>query len=529
MLSLQQIDSGNDRPWQLLFIYNVYRIFCLLFFLAFFLITQPIVTVSGLFYFLLWLSYLIMALLFFYRCKKRSPAFNQQVFVAGTLDIIFVVLLISFIGDMQSGFIILLNVIVAALSILLPGRYAIFFAAIASFILLTISFIEYFYGRSSHLSTFYSSGIYGASLFATALTAWYLAHRIKISENIAWLQSCELASMQRMNEYIIERLHSGVIYVDLNRHIQLMNTAAKHFFHLPSDYVYSSLSQLSTVLDDKCQQFMDNIQQHSRPSQIILETPFLRVYFFSAAIDSQAATLIFLDDMSAVAQQVQQLKLASLGRLSASIAHELRNPLGAISHAVQLLGDTTGLDEENLRLKYLIIKNCNRMNSVIKNVLQLSRQEKSKPELIEFFPFITHFKHDFCVYNQCNIIIDPSVNATTRFMFDKSQLEQILVILFDNAMRHGRDKADTVTIMISIKASLSSVEIMIQDTGPGIPEHLQHDIFEPFFSTLSSGFGMGLFIAKDLCEVNQAQLIAVPTKKNACFILVINLVDEIFL
>lgn len=520
-------DEAPKRQWQLLLIYSFYRISCVFFFLIFF-IFSPAPRSFQIPYISLLFFYFILSLFFIICCKKHYPMFKTQVLFSGVLDIVVTTVLISFIGDMRSGFVILLNVMVAALSILVPGRLAIFFAAIASCMILGISFVEYLYDKTHTLFFLYSSGMHGAALFATALTAWYLAHRVRISESIAYHRGNELASMQRINEYIVERLHSGVIYVDSNRQIKLINTAAKHFFNAKHDVPYTNLGQLSAALDEKCALFLKRIRSDVRPVQAMLESPYLRVYFFSSSFEGQTAILIFLEDMSSVAQQAQQLKLAALGRLSASIAHELRNPLGAIFHAAQLLGETKPLNDDDFRLKQLIIKNCNRMNGVIKNILQLSRREQSHPELIEFFSFMTQFKHDFSLHNQCDIIVEPS-SPSIFFIFDKSQLEQIGVILCDNALQHGRDAEGRVHIKISIKQNAVLTELRFSDNGPGVAAELKENIFEPFFTTVLAGSGMGLFIAKDLCEINQAQLALIPTEQGSCFTITINQVSEITL
>ena len=529
MLLQQQPENAQIKQWQLLLIYNFYRITCILFFFVFFIFSAPYYNSRDFFYLIILFFYLILGLFSFYFCKKRALGFDKQVFIYGALDIIFITVLIGFIGDMQSGFVILLNVTVAALSILVPGKLAIFFAAIASSMLLGISFVEHIYGENLTFRSFYSSGIQGASIFATALTALYLAHRVRISEKIAYRRGNELASMQRINEFIVERLHSGVIYVNLSREIQLINTAAKNFFNLKANQPFADLAQLSVILDEKCQLFLTKIQNNHRPVQAIIKKPYLRIHFLSAAVDNQTAVLIFLDDMSSIAQQAQQLKLASLGRLSASIAHELRNPLGAISHAVQLLGENNVLSREDLRLKELISNNCNRMNGVIKNILQLTRCEQSHSQIIDFSLFIIQFKREFCVYNQCEITINLPENEDVFFVFDKSQLEQIMVILCSNAIQHGRDEMGKVCISITVVQNYPYTEIFLSNTGAGIPEELQHDIFEPFFSTVKTGFGMGLFIAKDLCEINLARLSMVPSEKGSCFEIIINQTSEISL
>lgn len=220
-----------------------------------------------------------------------------------------------------------------------------------------------------------------------------------------------------------------------------------------------------------------------------------------------------------VAQQAQHLKLAALGRFSASIAHELRNPLGAISHAIQLLGEDNSLNEEDERLKQLIIRNCHKMNAVIKNVLQLTRREASQPQTIEVLPFLEQFKQDFCLINACNLNIKVSDKELT-ILFDKSQLEQVLVILCDNAIQHG--KSEVASIVIEAKTDENQTVLSISDKGKGVAKELYDEIFEPFFTTLRGGTGMGLFIARDLCEMNQARLSLEDAALGSCFAIRIN-------
>lgn len=222
-----------------------------------------------------------------------------------------------------------------------------------------------------------------------------------------------------------------------------------------------------------------------------------------------------------VTQEAQHLKLAALGRFSASIAHELRNPLGAISHAIQLLGDDKGLNEEDERLKQLVIKNCDRMNAVIKNVLQLTRRQPSQPQMLEVLPFLEQFKQDFCQSNPCELTIKVPDEAL-QVSFDKSQLEQILVILCDNSRQHGQDDEGIARIQISAVLSENNTLLTLRDKGPGISKKHSDDIFDPFFTTLRGGTGMGLYIAKDLCEMNQAKLSLEKSTVGSCFAITIN-------
>lgn len=520
-MNKQSFHDSEARKWSMLLIYNIYRLvniallFCLFWVEAHSHIHQTLF-MGSLF------LYLLMGIGFLYIWKVRAFTFKQQTFWAGTIDIVVMVLLINAIGYIQSGLGVLLNALIAMLSILMPGRVAIFFAAIASCMLFAVSIVQFEYDPSQNLNTFFSTGIYGAGFFATALTALYFANWIRSSENLAKEQGQELENLQRLNEYIVGRLQYGVIYVGVDQHIKLMNTAARQFFNYHKNKIHLTLEEFSPALNQKFIQFFARKKANHLSAYTILEKPYLQVHFYPASHAPLPAVLIILDDMAALAQQVQQLKLASLGRFSASIAHELRNPLGIISHAVQLMGDGQHLNQEDSRLQQLIMNNCNRMNAVIQNVLQVSRRQQAKPELIELTPFLKQFKQEFCLIHVCNITLLIPQNKKKTIYFDKNQLEQILVILCDNAMQHGRDEQGLVNISISIKHQGSKISIHVCDQGAGIPCELRDEIFEPFFSTLRTGNGMGLFIARDLCEINQAHLVLCEAKKGCCFGIVLN-------
>lgn len=516
-----QVPNKWARQWSLLLIYNIYRLINIgiLFGLLWIDIYNR---VSSKIYISALLIYLVFGISFLYIWYTRALKFKQQVLWSGTIDTIAMVLFIYDIGYLQSGLGLLLSAPIAMLSILVPGRLAIFFAAVASCMLLAISIFQYEYARQS-TNTFFSTGMYGAIFFATALTAWYFAYWVEMSERLARQRGKELEGMQRLNEYIVARLQYGVIFVDAYMQIKVMNKAARQFFHAEKSITDNTLRGLSLALHQKYMQFLARKKQNKLSSvQTVLDKPYLQVHFFPTSTAAQPAVLIILEDMAVIAQQVQQLKLASLGRFSASIAHELRNPLGIVSHAVQLMGDDGHLSEEDNRLKQLIMNNCNRMNTVIQNVLSVSRRQQAKTERIELTGFLKQFKHDFCLINACQIKLNIPQNKKKTIAFDKSQLEQVLVILCDNAMQHGRDEKGNIEITISVKHQGKQLILLLCDTGPGIPEELRNNIFEPFFSTTANGNGMGLFIAKDLCEINQTHLLLTELKHGCCFAITFN-------
>ncbi|KTD75622.1 sensor histidine kinase [Legionella waltersii] len=527
-MPLRQYKSPEARQWRILLVYNLYRLLSLFLFLGMYYFSFISKPHSPLFYSIV-LTYFQLSLFFFYCLQKRLLSFENQVFLSGTIDVIFVSIMLSIIGNLQSGYGILLNVTIAALSILAPGRLAIYFASLASFLLLTGNGVQFIANNQKDLGIFYYSGIYGAGFFATALTAWYLSNWVRASETLAQQRSYQLAGMQRINEYIVERLHSGIVFVDDCKNIKLINTASKQLFNKGKNSTIEHLEQLSPLLSEKFDEFLVKKENNKSLEQTFLEDPYLRIHFFSTAIINNPEFLIILEDMTYIAQHAQQLKLAALGRFSASIAHELRNPLGAISHAVQLLGEDEELSKENKRLKELIINNCERMNNVIKNVLQLSRREQSQPQLTDLREFLQHFKQTFAHHSQCHIVVRIPKNKTYSIVFDKSQLEQILVILCENAIQHGQNVEGKVDIVIGVKSISNKIILTVSDSGPGIPKEHRDSIFEPFFTTLRTGTGMGLFIARDLCEINRASLSLVKSHKGCCFAISLNSSDELLL
>lgn len=218
-------------------------------------------------------------------------------------------------------------------------------------------------------------------------------------------------------------------------------------------------------------------------------------------------------------QQAQELKLASLGRFTASIAHELRNPLSAILQASQLLTASQSLLKSEQRFNQIIENNCNRMNELIRNVLQLSRQEKSKLDIIDLTAFLVTFMRDYSKAKNIDIKFTPS-KANAEIVFDASQLAQLFVIIFDNAVMHGDDKEKKISVELEvISRPKNRVILHIMDNGKGISTHQRNAIFEPFYTTSRQGVGLGLFLAKELCMANRADIILIDNRKTtgACF------------
>ena len=228
---------------------------------------------------------------------------------------------------------------------------------------------------------------------------------------------------------------------------------------------------------------------------------------------SPAPVLVFLEDTSLIAEQVQQSKLAALGRLSASIAHEIRNPVGAMSHAGQLLAESPSLAQEDRRLTEIIRSNADRVSSIINNVLRLSRREDTHLERLSLQAWTQEFLEEFIETMQCppeNLrTLMPSDEVEVRA--DPGQLRQIVWNLCENAFKHGA--SDGVDRAIEIRAGRLSPNsrpfLEVADRGAGVPDEHRERIFEPFFSG-GRGTGLGLFLARELAQTNGATLLYEP-------------------
>ena len=200
--------------------------------------------------------------------------------------------------------------------------------------------------------------------------------------------------------------------------------------------------------------------------------------------------------------------MAALGRLTANIAHEIRNPLSAISHANQLLQEEEDSSPANKRMLQIIADNVQRVDQIIKDVLELNRRDRTNQEMIHLENFITDFYTQFCAVEKIpthcfKLVLD---NTDTVIAFDRRHLNQILWNLCKNGWRHSKNLENSLKLTVSASAKMQDVQIEISDDGDGIPENVRNHLFEPFFTTEKSGTGLGLYIARELADANGAKL-----------------------
>ncbi|HFD33087.1 MAG TPA: PAS domain-containing protein [Gammaproteobacteria bacterium] len=469
-------------------------------------------------------GYLISALAFGLMIRLRKPDFNIQIHTQIFSDIVFTTLIMHASGGVQSGLGTLIIISIAGGSIVIRGRHSLLFASVASLAVLfeeSYNNIEGVYLDGSSLQ----AGILGITFFTTAIITYFVAKHIRQSEALAVKRGVDLANMSQLTEHIIQRMQTGIMVVDQYNRLRLINESAWHMLGMPSVVNSPYLSALNKDLNSNYKAWIEDNEFTSQPLALSPEYPSLLPRFAQLSQEENQATLIFLEDASAMSREAQQLQLAALGRLTASIAHEIRNPLGAISHAGQLLAESPNMDESDLRLTQIISDHSKRVNTIIENVMQLGRGNQSYPQLVDLNHYLETFITDFITSNKAerkDFLIDiPEEKFEIRF--DPSHLQQILTNLCENALRHTDDKEKTknefkVEFHVDVSKNNNRPYLDIIDHGTGIDTETAAHIFEPFYTTAETGTGLGLYISRELAECNQAHLTLLQNeRKGSCF------------
>jgi len=458
----------------------------------------------GAFHFGAWL-YLILNILI--AVLLQNPKRELPVLALALLDVTQLAALFYFAGGTPSGIGNLLIVAVAIANILLHGRVGFFIAAVAAAGLIYLTFYLSL-NDSAASSQYVQAAALGTLCFAAALLVQGLTRRLQVSETLARQRAEEVANLEALNAQILQRMRTGILVLDSQERVLLANQGALELLG-QQELTGERLAPRCPDLIKGLQQWRDNPTLRPRNFKATAEGATLQPSFATLQHGVKQDTLVFLEDISHIAQKAQQLKLASLGRLTASIAHEIRNPLGAISHAAQLLQESEMLDAADLRLTQIIQDHSRRMNLVIENILQLSRRRQAEPQLLDLKYWVHRFASEF----RETLPADQQVHVETRgsslqTRMDPNQLTQVLTNLVQNGLRYSGHKRKQSQVWLKLfrdeSSDLPVLEVL--DDGPGVPAEQVQNIFEPFFTTENKGTGLGLYISRELCESNQARL-----------------------
>ncbi len=466
------------------------------------------------------LTYVLVAVVYMLFIRTFRPHLQLQLLVHVITDLVALALLVYYSGGVRGGLGALMVASVAAGSVLSSRRYAAFFAALATLLLLLESGIGLTEGRGVEAAQFGQAGVIGAACFLTALSVNWLATRLQAQEALAFRRGEDVRNQLAVTQRVIAESQQGVLVVGADGQLRTMNRAAGHILGL-ADTDWSDdpgRLQLELLLGADWTPLFDRYQHWRQVSrgqayETELAAPFapdrpnkatrVRVRFMAALDEDDADSVILVENLQELEQRAQQLKLASMGRLSASIAHEIRNPLGAIRHANGLLAEQ--LESVPLsRLAGIVEANTVRINRVIEDVLSISRGGLAVDEQVDMERFLSEFLPEFVVQSGAQrhrIAISLETDAPMRF--DSNQLRQVLVNLVSNALRYASNDPGAVLITWR-KLEDGRLELSVADDGPGLgPDAVAH-AFEPFYTTESRGTGLGLYLARELSALNGA-------------------------
>lgn len=511
-----QLQSGDERTWKPLRLFNLYRLTLAGFFVVLSAtanLPQPLGSADPELFHYGALTMLALAVVFSFLVQWRWPAFEPQVFAQVLADIGTLMLMIHASGGIASGLGILLVVSVAGASLLTAGRMAGLFAAMASIGVLTEQVLSHLDGVAGAAS-YPRAGMLGGAIFATALLAHTLAYRIRESEALAARRGVDLENMAELAGYVIQRLDSGVVVVDPDGKLRLMNSAAREFFGSAGSQP-STLTALNGELAERVKRWRagDVLAPMMRWNGRELYTRLVRI-----GRAEHCGTLIFVEDASTTLRQAQQLKLASLGRLTASIAHEIRNPLGAVSHAAELLHESPQVDEQDNRLVEIILEHSGRVNGIIHSVLQIGRRENTRPVELPIEEWLRQFIDDYQLSESSGtpIRLQSDAGTSATIHFDPVQLHQIVWNLCENGLRHASAAAPELELAVGREHD-DTVWLEIRDNGHGLTSAEGVQVFEPFYTTEPGGTGLGLYIARELAQLNGARLEHRPGDRGTAF------------
>lgn len=466
------------------------------------------------------LGYLLFGVLMWVLVRLRWPRFNRQLTLQAMGDIGFIVMLMYAGGGVKSGLGLLLVVAIAGASLISQGRLALFYAALASIALLLEQTWQLLMWQEDY-DDYTHAVMLSLSCFATAWLAHSFAQRTRQSEELASRRGIDLQNLSQVNQLVIRDMQDGVLVVDQNLQIRQHNARAEALLGVRAgEWDARTLESLAPEIAAWHDGWLSGGQETPREG-LHLESRGreLRLRFLPVGHDRRQGAVIFIEDWSRVQSQARQLKLAALGRLTANIAHEIRNPLSAIGHASQLLQEEEGLAATPRRLLQIIDDNVLRLDHMVQDVMQLSRRDRVRQEQVPLHTYLEEFREQFCqiekIAPEC-MVLEPG-DANVSVLFDRNHLHQVLWNLCRNGWRHGRKQAGSLAMRMGEGGRASEIEIEVADDGPGIPPDIRAHLFEPFFTTEASGTGLGLYVARELCEANGAGLNYVESPDGARF------------
>jgi two-component system, NtrC family, sensor histidine kinase PilS len=442
--------------------------------------------------------------------------FDFQLSLQVCCDVVFIVLLTYSSSGISSGLGLLLLTSLAGAGLISRGRLVLFHAAVASIGTLLEQTYEVLVFDAG-VAQYAHAGLLSCAYFAIALVAYELARYTRASEQLAAQREIDLQDLAQVNQHVIQDMQDGVLVVDGSGTIRQFNARAETLLGGLRGRRDVPLASYCAPLAGRFTEWRQDVDAVESYGDVPVGRN-LSARFVPVSRRRAAGALIFIEDLSRLQKQARQIKLAALGRLTANLAHEIRNPLGAISHATELLEEEQPANDTAKRLLAIIQDNTRRLDRMVNEVLWLNRGDRTQRDTIDVAAYLGCFIEQFAQVEKIEpAIFSLEAPGSLAILFDKSHLDQVMWNLCRNAVRHCRQAAGSVTIRTAADAAAGAVQVDVIDDGPGVPGPMRTRLFEPFFTTSPGGTGLGLYIAREVCEANGATLEYVESGSGAHF------------
>lgn len=463
---------------------------------------------------LLGIAYFAGAVGFRSLLRTRLLDFGLQLQLQLVTDITVIAVFMHFGGGVENGLGLVLAVPLAAAGLHPRTRIMLFLPALASLAVLLEHSLAVF-GHGDAAGGYLRAAMLSAGFFTVAGISHILAKGALVATREASEKSREAADLARINAKVIQDLPNGILVLSGDGQVLQHNQQAERMVGC----TMAERGDLATCNDDLARVWRAWLSGEGGDSVVMPTADLrrrLRYRLLELGPDRSEGAVVIIEDMSELEHEATQMKLAALGRLTANLAHEIRNPLSAINHAAQLLGEDAGRDSATAKLTRIIEDNVGRLNYLVEDVLSLSRRDRHNREAIPLGEYLRDFINQFQhVEAVAPGIIDHGAAGDVGVWFDRLHLHQILWNLLRNACRHCSGGPGSVSVSTEVTGDV--VHIEIYNDGPSIPAEMRQRLFEPFFSTEKGGTGLGLYIALELAEANDGQLRCLEQARGARF------------
>jgi two-component system sensor histidine kinase PilS (NtrC family) len=518
--------ESRDTFWRSLQALNITRVVIAAVLLAYLSLDGHGLRASGLAaYAQICLAYVLLSIGFALLTGYARRRFLLQLLVQIACDLTVISLLYLAAGGLRSGLAILYLFPLAGMAILAPLTLALFSASLVALFMVGQSSWQTLFSDGDAMLL--QAGLYGGAFLAVVMVVNRMAARLIGQEELAVRRGVEISVQQAVNRLVMAHMSDGIMVLGADGQVHAGNPAAQQMLGLAAPAMDFPLAG-APALQPLAQAYADWRADPALSTAFIIIKPYtdpalqgvtaawsarrdlaahLKVRFAAADTGDTGVqrSVIFLQDVTGIENQAQQLKLASMGRLTASIAHEVRNPLSAIGHATSLLSEDL-VAPVHIRLLKIIGDNVARVNRMVEDILQLSRKVQPHSEPLALDGFLAELAAEFQDTHGLAgdiVHVGPAGQATVRF--DALHLREVVLNLLNNAVRYASGRPASIRLFV-VSDKQRRKELHVQDDGPGISPDVRAHLFEPFYTTSSKGTGLGLYLARELCLNNEAML-----------------------